>query len=225
MSYFNVPIKLLIISAFVYLLGACESTPPAVAEGTVNVSFTVDCVQLVCTVDVSSTINGSDTLDSLLCDMGDGNQVDPLTLETIFDYTYAAPSFYDITCTAQSSGNGGKTDSATVSKNVDGVLINAGPDQVVSSGTTVTLDGSASEAIAGSPITTYRWRNIDANFPRLTLVNADTVNPTFLAPRRTDTRNYRVSLRVSIDGGENFSDNVDFVDIRVIPGGGSDLPQ
>ena len=222
MSVLEQPVKLLIISALIYFLSACESTPPPPPEeGSASVSFTVDCVQLVCTVDASLTISGSDDLDSLLCDMGDGNQVDLLTLEVIYDYTYAAPGIYDITCSAQSTES--KTDSDTVTKNVDGVLVNAGVDQTVSSSTIVTLDGSLSEDTTGNPINLYRWVNMETNIPALNIVNSDTVAPTFFAPEESNTKTYRVRLTVSIDNGANFSESSDIVEITVIPAGMSDL--
>lgn len=100
MLLIKLPVNLLIIGVLIYFLSACEGGP-ADADKPVNVSFSVECVQRVCTVDIQETLNDSGILDSMLCDMGDGNQVDALSLGPVYDYTYAAPGTYDITCRAE----------------------------------------------------------------------------------------------------------------------------
>ena len=55
---------------------------------------------------------------------------------------------------------------------------NAGVDQTVASGATVTLDGSASNDLEG--VVTYSWVQIDAG-TQVRLSDAATVNPTFTA--------------------------------------------
>jgi len=128
--FIKLPIKLLLIGALTYFISACGG--PADADKPVNVSFSVECVQRVCTVDIQDTFNDSGILDSVLCDMGDGNQLDILLLGAVYDYTYATPATYDITCRAENLK--GRTDSDTVSVNVVGsdVLDNGGGTQTVS---------------------------------------------------------------------------------------------
>jgi len=231
MTYYKKTTSYLItLASLVYLLAACEVTPPPPPEeGAVVVDFSVDCELLVCTVDASLTVSKSDTLSSILCDMGDGSQIDLMTLEIIFDHTYSAPGSYDITCSA--ANEDGNSDSDIVSINVDGLLVNAGPDQTVNESTTVTLDGSQSEdttfATTGNVINRYKWTVFDSNPVGgfIGFSSAESANPTFVAPSNQNTVNYQIRLRVSVDNGVSFSENFDDVEITVIPGGGGDLAQ
>ena len=210
------------IIGFVSLLSGCGLTNKEPEENAVVVAFSVSCDLLVCHMDVSETLSSSDTLSSLLCDMGDGNQVDPINqLEIVYDYTYAAPGSYDITCSAQN--NDGDQDSHSIFVNIDGIFVDAGPNQTTVSERSVTLDGSLSEDTTGNTINLYRWTNIESNIPRLTIVNPETVNPTFVAPFVLTTKIYKIRLEVSIDNGINFSESSDIVDVTVIPPGESDL--
>ena len=118
------PPNLLLIGALAYLLSACEgSSAPSSPEddSVVVVSFSVDCVQLDCTVNILPTLVGSDSLSSLVCEMGDGGQYDVFAGAgpySDFSYTYAAPANYDITCRAESPD--ATADSDTISVNVVG---------------------------------------------------------------------------------------------------------
>ncbi|HET7787854.1 MAG TPA: PKD domain-containing protein [Myxococcales bacterium] len=58
-------------------------------------------------------------------------------------------------------------------------IANAGPNQTVDSGALVTLDGSASSDPAGLPIS-FAWSQVSG--PAVTLLGANTVNPSFTAP-------------------------------------------
>jgi hypothetical protein len=55
----------------------------------------------------------------------------------------------------------------------------AGPDQTVESDVTVQLDGSGSSDPSGGALT-YQWTQTSG--PEVTLIGADSVNPTFIAP-------------------------------------------
>jgi hypothetical protein len=62
-------------------------------------------------------------------------------------------------------------------------IANAGPNQTTGENTLVTLDGSASfDYNYGDPLT-FQWSQISG--PLVTLTNADTINPSFIAPEAT----------------------------------------
>ncbi|MFL5376271.1 MAG: PKD domain-containing protein, partial [Myxococcales bacterium] len=58
-------------------------------------------------------------------------------------------------------------------------IANAGTDQAVASGASVTLDGSASSGPAGLPLT-FAWSQ--SSGPAVVLTGADTATPSFTAP-------------------------------------------
>ncbi len=215
------------LASFTYLLSGCGGS--LVEEDDVVANFSVTCEQLACNVDARTSISRSDTLSVLNCEMGDDSMpIDLLSQETIFDYTYAAPGSYEITCNAENSD--GKSASATTTVVVDGLLVNAGPDQTVNEGITVTLDGSQSEDTTGNEINRYKWELVNTTpaGAGFTIINSTSANPTFVAPSNPVSTTFRIRLRASIDDGVSFSETSDVVDITVIPvgdGGGSDLPQ
>lgn len=97
--------------------------------------------------------------------------------------------------------SGGATSSATVQVSTSHVppTANAGPNQTVLVGATVTLDGSGSFDLNNAPLT-YAW--FVASVPpgsSATLSGANTVNPTFVADK---SGNYKIQLLVN-DGVSN----------------------
>ena len=82
---------------------------------------------------------------------------------------------------------------------------NAGTDQSVASGETVTLDGSGSSDADGT-ITAYLWEQISG--PTVTLTDASTSMATFVVPEVTETTTWVFSLTVTDDESETDTDEV-----------------
>jgi hypothetical protein len=90
---------------------------------------------------------------------------------------------------------------------------NAGPDQTVSEGATVTLDGSGSSDPNGDMLT-YTWALVSHTGPAVTLSSTTAVNPAF---GTTDNGSYTFSLTVSDGKGGMASDQVVITVTNVAP--------
>lgn len=92
---------------------------------------------------------------------------------------------------------------------------NAGIDQTITSGLTVTLDGSQSIPGEGSTSQlTYLWEQIDVGNPRVTLNNTKIAKPTFSAPNVTSE--ITLMLKLVVHNG-NTNQSVDVVHITIKP--------
>ena len=89
---------------------------------------------------------------------------------------------------------------------------NAGPDQVVSEGSVVRLDGTASSDLNDDPLT-YSWELISQSGPSVLLSSSRTPDPSFLA---IDDGVYTFRLTVS-NGRETDSDEVTITVENVVP--------
>jgi hypothetical protein len=114
---------------------------------------------------------------------------------------------------AACAGGGGGGDSREAVQQNSPPVADAGPDQTVLPGATVTLNGAASSDPDGS-ISTHVWSQILG--PGVTLSNTRTISPTFIAPAVTATTVLRFSLTVTDNLGTS-SPAPDTVDITVQP--------
>ena len=103
------------------------------------------------------------------------------------------------------------------------LIANAGDDQTVGLGETVTLDGTGSTDPDGDALT-FSWTQMSGG-PPVTLVNSDTPTPTFTAPAEATTLRFLLTVH---DGNVTNLDG-DVVTITVAPltsrRGGKDAPR
>jgi hypothetical protein len=113
---------------------------------------------------------------------------------------------YTITLTV--TDNDTLTDSDDVIITVNNIppgfpLANAGPDQTVDEGQVVTMDGSSSIDQTEREIVSYLWTSLD---PEIVFDNEDNAITTFSAPEVIDDTEFVITLTVTDDDGNEFSD-------------------
>lgn len=101
-------------------------------------------------------------------------------------------------------------------------IANAGTEQTVKPGDTVSLDGSASRDPDGT-VQSYSWEQTSSGTPPITLNNADTANPTFTAPAVSSNTTYTLTLTVTDNAEKTASSDVN-VNVN-IPAGHSSPTQ
>ncbi len=116
--------------------------------------------------------------------------------------------------------NDGTVDSADATVNVTVTPVNdapradAGADQSVNAGVSVTLSGSNSTDVDSTPLS-YSWTQT-GGAPAVTLNSANTTSPTFTAPNLNTTANTTLTLTLTVTDSDGAS-STDTVDVVVNP--------
>ena len=121
---------------------------------------------------------------------------------------------FEVTATDPSGATSTDTVSIVVPAN-QAPTPDAGPDQTVQGGSTVTLDGSGTTDPEGDPLT-YTWTQFDG--PSVTLNNPNSLNPTFVAPQATSTPQvlrFRLRANDGVNSGPNTVLPIDTVSITI----------
>jgi hypothetical protein len=163
------------------------------ADGAVTVTGNVACTatftlnapaNLMASNDGPTTLGALTTLTATVTggvnvtctwDLGDGNSDTGCSVT----HRYAAAGYFTASVTAMNAA-GSVTATTSVAITNLAPVADAGENQTVAVGQTVTLDGGSSQDPDGHLPLTYNWTQTDG--PAVTLSAADVVSPTFVAP-------------------------------------------
>lgn len=125
-----------------------------------------------------------------------------------FDFIPDEEGTYQFSLTASDGNNTSPIATRSLSLNTPNLppIANAGPDQSISAGATVTLDGTGSTDSDGT-IASYAWTQTAGD--TVTLTGATTATPTFTAPSTNTAQTLTFELTVTDDGGLTATDSVD----------------
>lgn len=129
---------------------------------------------------------------------------------------YGGQVTYRLTVTDNEGATAMDDITITVNGTDQPLVANAGPDQVVSESTLVTLDGSASNDPDNS-ITTYLWEELSGG--GLVLSNTGGQTPTFNAPAVSINTDLQFRLTVTNDNGDQAQDTITVTVNNVVLGG------
>ena len=128
-------------------------------------------------------------------------------------HSYAIAGTYTISLTV----NDGEASSNTVTTSIRVLnrapVANAGTDQIAIQRSAVTLDGSASTDVDGS-IVAYRWTQ--SSGASVILNNANTVNPSFIAPALKAAKQLILIFALTVTDDNGAQSVVDEVTVTVI---------
>ena len=182
-----------------------DGSSTAVAVGTVSATAADDgdTVSYSITAGNTGSVFAIDSSTGAITYTGSGEDFEGFTDDPMVDND--GPAFaYTLTVQA-SDGTASATVAVTISvTNVnEPPTANAGPDQSVTEGATVTLAGSGTDP-EGQTLT-YAWTPPSG----ITLSNATASNPTFTAPDRTADYTLTFSLKVNDGASDSAADTVD----------------
>jgi hypothetical protein len=142
------------------------------------------------------------------------SMADCMVTGTMFSCTLTGLTPGPIKITVEAMDRGNNVGMAMVNVRINQrPMANAGPDQVVNEGARVTLDGRGSSDPDGDPLR-FRWRQTGG--PAVTLMGADTAQPTFIAPLLRFTDPPCVDLTFELIVNDGCEDSApDTVTIRV----------
>ena len=185
------------------------NSPPAVNAGddqTVAEGSTVNLDGTAMDADLEDTLTYSWSHNSTLTiTLTDGG--------AILDPSFAAPNVpedttVEFTLTVQ-DGTATVSDTmlVTITDSENAVpTVNAGPDQEVAEGNTVTLSGTATDPDEGD-ILTHIWTQVSPPSPAIAFANSSALSTTFTAPQVDTDTAFTLRLRAS-DGSDTAADTV-----------------